>query len=152
MESMKAAISEIDLPDDLVGTKIAIINKDKVLAIKRDDKPDIPFPGFWDLPGGARDPGETAIQTIVREVKEELNYDVEESEITWHGIFPGVTDQTKRALFVVVEASDEAFDHVKLGDEGTDWQLIPINEFVERDDVVPGMQDRLRAYIKAASK
>ncbi|MBN1244191.1 NUDIX hydrolase [Candidatus Bathyarchaeota archaeon] len=46
---------------------------DKILLIKRRT---VPFNGYWALPGGRVDPGETVEQTIVREVKEETGLDV----------------------------------------------------------------------------
>lgn len=45
----------------------------KILLIKRNT---IPFKGYWALPGGRMDAGETVEQTIVREVKEETGLDV----------------------------------------------------------------------------
>ena len=49
----------------------------QILLIKRNTRP---FVGFWALPGGRMDPGETVEQTIVREVKEETGLEV---EILW---------------------------------------------------------------------
>ena len=43
----------------------------------RDDKPDIPFPNMWDVPGGHVEPGETPEECIVREMKEEMGLDLE---------------------------------------------------------------------------
>jgi 8-oxo-dGTP diphosphatase len=45
----------------------------KILLIKRRT---VPFKGYWALPGGRVDAGETVEQTIVREVKEETGLDV----------------------------------------------------------------------------
>jgi 8-oxo-dGTP diphosphatase len=46
---------------------------DKIILIKRSTPP---FVGYWALPGGRVDPGETVEQTIVREVKEETGLDI----------------------------------------------------------------------------
>ena len=45
---------------------------DRILVFRRDAIPTIPFPGMLDIIGGAVEPGETPIQTITREVFEEL--------------------------------------------------------------------------------
>src|SRR4030043_1150523 len=55
------------------ATAIIEFPDDKILLIKRDT---VPFKGYWALPGGRAEPGETVEQTIVREVKEETGLDV----------------------------------------------------------------------------
>lgn len=55
------------------ATAIIPFPEDEVLLIKRNT---IPFKGYWALPGGRMDPGETLEQTVVREVKEETGLDV----------------------------------------------------------------------------
>ena len=64
--------------------KIAAIifenDKGELLLYKRDNKPGIPFPQHWDLFGGHIEEGETPEEALVREVKEELNYDLTEYE------------------------------------------------------------------------
>jgi 8-oxo-dGTP diphosphatase len=55
------------------ATAIIPFPPDKILLIKRAT---VPFKGYWALPGGRLDPGETVEQTIVREVKEETGLDV----------------------------------------------------------------------------
>lgn len=68
-----------------------IEDKGKILLMKRDHPP---FDQYWGLPGGHIDPGETAEQAVIREVKEETNLnfkpkffiDAEEyfEEENWH--------------------------------------------------------------------
>ena len=53
-------------------------DKGEFLLYLRDNKPGIPFPGYWDLIGGHVEEGETPEQALVREVKEELDIDLKE--------------------------------------------------------------------------
>ena len=63
------------------GTSIIFVNDQrKVLLLLRDDKPTIPYPNMWDVPGGHVDDGETPEQCIVREMKEEMDLTLEEFE------------------------------------------------------------------------
>ena len=55
------------------STAIIPFPSNRILLVKRDT---VPFKGYWALPGGRVDPGETVEQTIVREVKEETGLDV----------------------------------------------------------------------------
>lgn len=56
--------------------KIAAIilenDRKELLLYLRDNKPGIPFPGYWDLIGGHVEEGETPEQALVREFREEL--------------------------------------------------------------------------------
>jgi len=62
--------------------KIAAIilenDRGEILLSLRDNKPGIPFPQHWDLIGGHVEEGETPEEALIREVKEELNYDLTE--------------------------------------------------------------------------
>ena len=60
--------------------KIAAIiienSKGELLLYKRDNKPGIPFPGYWDLIGGHIEEGETPKEALDREIKEELGTEI----------------------------------------------------------------------------
>ncbi|NTU92910.1 MAG: NUDIX domain-containing protein [Chlorobiaceae bacterium] len=59
------------------GASIILVNsRNQVLLLLRDDKPEIPYPNMWDLPGGHVEPGETPMECIVREMMEEIETDV----------------------------------------------------------------------------
>ena len=74
------------------GAKIALLCDDRLLVYQRDDKPGIPWPGLWDLPGGGRENGETPLQCVQRETQEEFGVAIAECR-DWRrrydGILPG---------------------------------------------------------------
>ena len=53
-------------------------NSGELFLALRDNKPGIPFPNHWDLIGGHVEEGETPEEALIREVKEELDYDLKE--------------------------------------------------------------------------
>lgn len=55
-------------------------HRGRLLIYLRDDRPDIPFPNHWDFFGGHVEEGEKPEQALVREVKEELGFDLQQ----WH--------------------------------------------------------------------
>lgn len=56
------------------ASKIIILNEEKEILLQlRDEKKDIPFPGYWDFFGGKIERGENPLETIKREAYEEIN-------------------------------------------------------------------------------
>ena len=59
------------------GCSIIFVNdQNKVLLFLRDDKPGLPFPGTWDIPGGHVEESETPDQCIKREMHEEIGLEL----------------------------------------------------------------------------
>lgn len=65
-----------DLPIKHIAAALLFDRAGRLLIYLRDDKPSIPFPNHWDFFGGHVEPGETYEQALVREVKEEIGYDL----------------------------------------------------------------------------
>jgi len=61
-----------DIP--LVGVGGVIIKDEKILLTKRKREPG---KGQWSIPGGLVEPGETLVEAVIREIKEETNLEVE---------------------------------------------------------------------------
>lgn len=55
-----------------------IQNEDKIFATQRGYGD---FKGFWEFPGGKMEAGETPQQALVREIREELDTEVEVGEL-----------------------------------------------------------------------
>jgi 8-oxo-dGTP diphosphatase len=53
-------------------------DKGEFLLYLRDNKPGIPFPDHWDLIGGHVEEGETPEEALIREVKEEIDIELED--------------------------------------------------------------------------
>lgn len=61
-----------------IGSSIIFVNpQNQILLFLRDDKPGLPYRNMWDVPGGHVEADETPEQTIVREMKEEMDIDLE---------------------------------------------------------------------------
>ena len=57
---------------------IFVDDQNRILLLLRDDKPDIPYPNMWDVPGGHVDSEETPGDCIIREMKEEMELQLTE--------------------------------------------------------------------------
>ena len=57
----------------VLGVGALIFNRDKILLVERGKEP---LKGYWSLPGGALETGETLEEGIVREVREETGLEV----------------------------------------------------------------------------
>ena len=53
----------------------------RVLLYLRDNKPGIAYPGCWDLLGGSLEPDESPDQCIMREVSEEIEFDLKTPQL-----------------------------------------------------------------------
>ncbi|MCF4965145.1 MULTISPECIES: NUDIX hydrolase [unclassified Streptococcus] len=136
---------------DFTGCKIALICDGRILTILRDDKPTIPWPNLWELPGGGREGDESPFECVAREVYEELSIQLLKDDIVWSWIYPSMLDENKNSVFLVGQLTKEQFDSIVFGDEGQSFKLMNIEEFLTLDQVVPKLQERVRDYVEGKS-
>ena len=141
---------EIEI-SDFTGCKIALFCEDRILTILRDDKPSIPWPNMWELPGGGRERNESPFECAAREVYEELGIHLTEDFLLWSKVYPSMLFEGKESVFLVGKLPQEQFDSIVFGDEGQSYKLMSIDEFFGSDMVVPQLQARLRDYLEESN-
>lgn len=82
-----------------------IIKEDKILVTQRSDKMKLPLK--WEFPGGKLENGESETECIIREIKEELNVNIEVIKKLSNSIFDYGSFQINLIPFIVKYNSGE---------------------------------------------
>ena len=136
--------------EDFDGAKVALFLGDRLIVIRRDDKPDIPYPDMWDFPGGGRDPGETPFQTVAREAHEEVGLILPPAAVMWQHRARRASDGLIIWYFVA-RLPPSAETDVVFGDEGQFWRMADVNEVLQWPDVAGALQQRLALWLSGAA-
>lgn len=127
------------------GSKIALFCNGEMIAYQRDDFAHIPFPGMWDLPGGAREGDETPVDCALREVAEEFGIALSPDQVVWMAHYPG--DGAAGHWFLVGEVTAEQVAAISFGSEGQTWAMMDTAAFVACETAVPQLRARLAGYL-----
>ncbi len=133
---------------DWNGAKLAVLSGGRILSLLRDERAGLPYPGLWDLPGGGREGGESAVDCVLREAREETGLIVDPRRIVWQRLYPDprASDGPKR-WFLVAELPPSEARGARLGDEGQALRWFGIAEFLKMDRAIPHLRARLRDYL-----
>lgn len=134
----------------MVGTTVLIINQqDKLLLIKRSDN------GYWGVPGGAMELGESIEDTARRETKEETELEI--GEMFLFGVFSGpelfyeYPNGAQVYNVSVVYVARDVRGEVKTGkDEHVEFGFFGIRELPTR--VSPPVRPILKSFARAWSE
>lgn len=129
------------------GVKVALVNNGKVLTILRDNLPNIPYPNMWDLAGGGRENKESPYETMRREVIEELNIDIPESNVTWIKYYDSITKFGKKSVFMVANISNHQIESIRFGEEGQGYKMVSFREFLDDKNVIEQLKNRFSDYL-----
>lgn len=132
------------MTEPFLGAKLAILVGERIVTILRDDIPTIPWPGHWDIPGGAREGTETPEACVLRELEEELAIQLDASALIYKA---RGTRKGRDVWFFAAEIPDFDESAVVFGDEGQMWKLADINWFLDEAHAVPHQKDNLRSYL-----
>lgn len=132
------------------GAKIALLCDTHVLVYLRDDKPTIPYPNQWDLPGGGREGDETPAECALRELHEEFGLRLARDRIHWSREYARANIAAPHTThFFVATLAMEETERIVFGHEGQHWRLMPVTEFLARDDAITHLQARLQDYLES---
>ena len=122
------------------GAELWLINNGKLLITKRSINKT--HPKKWETPGGCSQSGETTLETIIREAKEEVGISLLENDLELIGT------QLYKKQFVDIFKSNKLVNgsEIKLQlDEVTDFKFVSKSEFIsmiENNEVVKSVAQR----------
>ncbi|MBK1637222.1 NUDIX hydrolase [Rhodovulum adriaticum] len=127
------------------GAKLLLLTGDSLISLLRDDVPHIPWPGYWDFPGGEREGDESPAACALRETHEELGLSLAEERLTWRRVFH---NQQGRAMwFFAARIAAQEVEQIVFGDEGQGWAVMRVADYLSHPKTIPPLQDRLRDYL-----
>ena len=129
------------------GAKIVLHSNRQLIAYLRDEKPEIPFPGRWDLPGGGREGDETPSQCAMREVAEEFGLRLPLERIEWTRRYGSRRNGGLDSYFLAAPLLPDEIGRIAFGDEGQRWRMMSFEDYLREKDAVPDLQSRLREFI-----
>lgn len=113
-----------------IGVTAFIQHDNKVLIVRRSQNESF-LPGYYEMPGGKVEFGETAEDALIREIKEELNLKIKPMQP--FSVFSYTSsNSTKHTIDIQFKAElDDDVNNIKLSKEHDDYKLVSEDELNE---------------------
>ena len=120
-----------------VGVEIWIFNNNKLLLTQR--SPQKSHPLMWEVPGGCSQASETSVQTLKREIKEEIGVNLNDD-------FNLLDTQLRKQQFIDIYTTNQIIKKVTLQkEEVSDYKFVTKDEFnkmINDNEIIPAIIDR----------
>ncbi|MDJ0821779.1 MAG: NUDIX hydrolase [Paracoccaceae bacterium] len=126
------------------GAKLMLFLGDDLVILRRDDDPDIPWPGMLDLPGGGREGRETPEDCVLRETMEEIGLAIPREALQLAHLreeFDG------SRFFFAAHLDADWVERIAFGNEGAGWMLMDPDSYTEHPEGIPHFREILRNYM-----
>lgn len=128
------------------GAKLVLTCKGSLLTYLRDDYDHIPWPGHWDLPGGGAESHEVPVTCALRELYEEFGLRLPPARLIAQR-FDSVTRAGWDSWMFAGPITPAEIAAIRFGDEGQEWRMMPVAEFLAHPRVVPHFPARVEAVL-----
>ncbi len=133
------------------GAKGLVFIGQQILVYRRDHNTTV-YPGHLDLPGGGLEPNETPFEGFRREVKEEFGLGVKPEDIVYYRRYTSSVSEGKFAYFPVAKLPESAATKIKFGQEGLEYSLMSLDEFIDHPEAWPRLRDFAADYAATLTK
>jgi 8-oxo-dGTP diphosphatase len=134
---------------DFIGAKAAFFCEGRLLTYQRDDRPGLPWPGRWDLPGGGREGTETPEACLLRELGEEFGLHLAPERLLRRWVLPSMTGGPLPGVFFAGVLTPEEVAAVRFGHEGQHWEMMETAAFLAHPLAIPALKSRVRLALEA---